>query len=172
MEKEFFLLGLIKNSELYGYQINELIDSHFNIIVNITRATAYRLLNKMAGDGWIDFREEHFGTRPPRKVYSITPKGEIVFEKILRQSLVNYKPNQEPNMVSFAFLETIAPDELAGLLSERRNIVKQQVEKLKESKKHQADFQLMFDYQFRHLETELIWIEDIFKRLDLKESNN
>ncbi|MAT41102.1 MAG: hypothetical protein CL609_02090 [Anaerolineaceae bacterium] len=172
MEKELFLLGLIRNSELYGYQINELIDSHFNVVVNITRATAYRLLSKMADEGYIVFREEYSGNHPPRKMFTITTQGELYFQKILRMSLSEYHPEQKSGLVSFAFLETLPQEELKELLSKRRKLVLQQEEKLKESKKHQTDFQMMFDHQFRHLETERVWIDDIINRLNLNGSNN
>jgi len=172
LEKELFLLGLIRNSELYGYQINELIESHFNVIVNITRATAYRLLNKMANEGYIVSREEYSGNHPPRKIFTITSLGEKYFQKILRTSLSQYHPDQKSGMVSFAFLETLPKKELNDLLKKRRKMVLLQEEKLKESTKHQADFQMMFDHQFRHLETEKIWIDDIINRLNLNGSNN
>ena len=81
MEKQIFLLGLIRQSDMHGYQILDLINSHFNIIINITKPTAYRLLNKMAKDDWISLREEKEGKRPPRHVYSITPKGEKELQK-------------------------------------------------------------------------------------------
>lgn len=168
MDKILFLLGLIRNADMYGYQINELLDSHFDIIVSITRATAYRLLNKMADDGWISFREEQIGNRPPRKMYSITPKGENAFQKILRRSLANYSPAQQSSAVSLAFLRTLPADELLPLLVERRELVQKLLNKLDDSEKHQGDYQLLFEHQRRHFETELSWTEDMLARVQVE----
>ncbi|MBC8507502.1 MAG: PadR family transcriptional regulator [Anaerolineales bacterium] len=165
MDKILFLLGLIRNADMYGYQINELLDSHFDIIVSITRPTAYRLLNKMTADGWISFREEQIGNRPPRKVFSITPKGEDAFQKILRQSLVNYSPSQQSSAVSLAFLRTLPADELLPLLTERRRLVQELLRKLGEGEQHQGDFHLLFEHQRQHFETELTWTEDMIARV-------
>ena len=42
MERKLLLLGMLRNNNLYGYQINELIDTHLNTSVNLTKPTAYR----------------------------------------------------------------------------------------------------------------------------------
>lgn len=146
---------------MYGYKINELIDAHFDLIVNITKPTAYRLLGKMATDGWITAREERIGNRPPRKIYSITPQGEIAFQKILRKSLQNYSPIQQSSVISLAFLRMLPTNELLPLLEERREKVLTLFEKLDKSQQHQEDYQLMFEHQRRHLETELAWTEEM-----------
>lgn len=165
MDKILFLLGLIRNTDMYGYQINDLIDSHFGIIVSITKPTAYRLLNKMAVDGWISFREEQIGNRPPRKIFSITPQGESAFQEMLRQNLSGYNPTQQSSVVSLAFLQILPADELLPLLKDRREIVQNLLQKLIESQRHQGDFQLLFEHQRLHLETELSWTEDTIARV-------
>ena len=34
----------------------------------------------MEQDGWVTFREEQEGNRPPRRVYKITPEGATAFQ--------------------------------------------------------------------------------------------
>ena len=165
MDKILFLLGLIRNADMYGYQINELLDSHFDIIVSITRPTAYRLLSKMTADGWVNFREEQIGNRPPRKIFSITTQGEEVFQEVLRRSLVEYKPFQSSNAISLAFLHTLPEGELLPLLAERRHLVLDLLNKLNKSEKNQSSFGLMFDHQRRHFEAELSWIDDMIAKV-------
>jgi len=75
MERKLLLLGMLRDHEMHGYQINEMVDIHLGSSVQLTRPTAYRLLNQMADDGLILFKEEQEGKRPPRRVYSITPQG-------------------------------------------------------------------------------------------------
>ncbi|MGD8597706.1 MAG: helix-turn-helix transcriptional regulator, partial [Anaerolineae bacterium] len=77
MERELLLLGLLRSQDMHGYQLHEAIDSHLGMGVQLTKPTAYRLLSNMADDGWVTFREEQEGNRPPRRVYAITPKGEV-----------------------------------------------------------------------------------------------
>ena len=92
MERELLLLGLLRSQEMHGYQLHEAIDSHLGMGVQLTKPTAYRLLSNMAEDGWVTYREEQEGNRPPRRVYAITAQGEVAFQRLLRENLANYQP--------------------------------------------------------------------------------
>ena len=69
MERKLLLLGMLRNHPMYGYQINDLIDTHLGSSISLTKPTAYRLLNQMTEDGWIEFNEKQVGNRPVRRVY-------------------------------------------------------------------------------------------------------
>ncbi len=161
MDKILFLLGLIRETALHGYQINELLDSHFGLIVSLTKPTAYRLLSKMEADGWIIHREEKIGNRPPRKIYSITPAGETAFQDILRQSLAAFNPVEYSNSISLAYVNAIPREELLPLLEQRRQKILAALQKLTVAAKHQGEFQIVFTHQRRHFEAELASIEEI-----------
>lgn len=165
MEKTLFLLGLIRNSDLYGYQINELMDAHFDLIVRITRPTAYRLLNKMTLKGWIEAREEQPGNRPPRKIYTLTQEGEKAFQRILRQSLADYSPSESSGAVGMAFIQEIPPDELRELLEKRREKIQGLLMKLAESETHQGNLLPAFEYRQRSFETDLVITTEILEGL-------
>ncbi|MBT3241189.1 MAG: PadR family transcriptional regulator [Chloroflexi bacterium] len=166
MEKQIFLLGLIRQSDMHGYQILDLINSHFNIIINITKPTAYRLLNNMAEDGWISLREEKEGKRPPRHVYSITPKGEKEFQRMLRESLAEYKPIERPNPISIAFLQIFPPEEILPHMLKRKSSVESIIEGLIGTKDHQKNYQLVFEHQHFHLKAELKWINYTIEKMN------
>lgn len=171
MEKILFLLGLIRTAEnMYGYQINELIDSHFGVIVNITRPTAYRLLEKMSQDGWIHFREEQIGGRPPRKVFSITEEGEQAFQRLLRESLESYSPTEYGSPVDMAFLTALPAEDALPLLNARQNKIRGLLQTLEESRMHEAGFELVFEHQRRRFETELALTEEVLEMLAKKKS--
>ncbi len=161
MEKILFLLGLIRNADMYGYHLIDLAASHFNLIVSITKPTAYRLLDKMTADGWITYREEQVGNRPPRKIYSITAAGEAAFCNLLRQSLAEYHPTEYASPVNLAFLSALPAEEALSLLEGRRVQVQTLLQKLNESEKYEHGFQLVFQHQRRHFEAELSLTEDV-----------
>jgi DNA-binding PadR family transcriptional regulator len=161
MEKILFLLGLIRNADMYGYHLIDLAESHFNLVVSITKPTAYRLLDKMTANGWITYREEQVGNRPPRKIYSITPAGEENFRDLLRQSLVEYCPTEYASPVNLAFLSALPMEESLSLLEGRRIQIQSLLQKLDESEEFQHDFQLVFHHQRRHFEAELSLTEEV-----------
>jgi DNA-binding PadR family transcriptional regulator len=165
MDRKLLLLGLLRSEEMHGYQLNEFIDSHLGTAVHLKKPTAYRLLNKMADDGWVTYREERNGNRPPRRVFAITPEGEAAFQQLLRESLVDYKPVMFPGNIGFLFLHAIPPDEAIELLQKRRASVEGVLEIARAHHMHEEDSQFMLLHQTCHLTTELEWIDKVIAQL-------
>jgi DNA-binding PadR family transcriptional regulator len=165
MNRRLLLLGLLRSQEMHGYQLNDFIDSHLGAAVELKKPTAYRLLNKMADDGWITFTEEREGKRPPRRVYAIAPEGETAFQYLLRESLAGYEHCGFPGATGFLFLHAIPVNEAIPLLEQRRAQVGSF---LKEARAHEMDhgsLQLVLSHQTRHLETELHWLGQVIDHL-------
>jgi DNA-binding PadR family transcriptional regulator len=170
MEGKLLLLGLLRGNEMHGYQLNEFIDSHLTAMVDLKRPTAYRLLNKMADDGWITYREEREGKRPPRRVFAITPKGEAAFQRMLRENLANFKPVMSPGNVGLLFLHVIPRDEALILLQKRRANVARVLEQSRAHDMHDAGALYALSHQIHHLEAELKWMHEVIARLDVAQA--
>ena len=166
MEREVLLLGLLRSHEMHGYQVNELIDRHLGASIQLTKPTAYRLLGKMERDGWITCREQREGNRPPRRVYAITAKGEAAFQRLLRESLGNYRPAELRSDVSLAFLDQLPMEEALPLLGNRRAEIEDRLQAVRASDRHHGSFQLVIDHQAHHLAAELAWLEQVIARLE------
>ena len=104
------ILGLLSESSMYGYQINDLIDAHLGSNINLTKPTAYRLLHNMTEQGWISYHEEKAGKRPTRRIYSLTEKGDAEFQEMLRCCLGQYQPSEHTSTVCLAFLDVLPPE--------------------------------------------------------------
>ena len=161
MERELLLLGLLRQHEMYGYQINDLIDAHLSYSIKLTNPTAYRILNNMAEQGWISFREEQVGKRPTRRIYSLTERGEKRFHELLKICLQHYEPVDAINTTGMAFVETLPLNELLPLLEERRNSIERLISKLRSDENHHGGFEIIINHQIRHLETDLEWLSEI-----------
>jgi DNA-binding PadR family transcriptional regulator len=166
MERKLLLLGLLRGQDMHGYQLNEFIDSHLGSTVHLTKPTAYRLLNHMAGEGWVTCSEEREGSRPPRRVFAITPEGEAAFQQLLRESLADYQPVVFPGLVALLFLDEIPPQEAAELLQKRRASVESVLRTAHAHEVHHGEgAALMLSHQVRHLETELLWLDQVIAQL-------
>lgn len=165
MERELLLLGLLRNDEMHGYQLNEFIDSHFGVMVDVTKPTAYRLLNKMAEKNWITCREEREGNRPPRRVFAITPEGEIAFQRLLRESLGNFEPIISPGNISLLFLQAIPPGEAAELLQTRRAKVASVLQQVQAHEVNGETSAFLLLHQTRHLKAELEWLDEVISQI-------
>jgi DNA-binding PadR family transcriptional regulator len=168
MERRLLLLGLLRSGEMHGYQLNEFIDSHLDTIVDLKKPTAYRLLNQMAEEGWVTYREERDGNRPPRRVFSITREGEAKFQRLLRQVLVEYQPIVSPENVGLLFLHAVPPDEAVTLLQQRRDKAGHMLEMAKMHGAHGEDYPFLLLHQTRHLETELEWLAEVIAHFDVQ----
>lgn len=172
MERELLLLGLLRIDEMHGYQLNEFIDSHFGVVMNLKRPTAYRLLNKMADEGWVSTREERKGNRPPRRVFAITPEGEAAFQQLLRESLAKYEPVVPPGDIGLLFLQALPPDEAKALLQTRRASVEAALELVQAHKVDERSSWPLLHHQARHLTAEIEWLSEVITRLASQETGS
>ena len=164
MERKLLLLGMLREQNLYGYQINELIETHLGSSINLTKPTAYRFLNQMEKEGWIEFQEEKSGKRPTRRVYSILPAGEKAFQEMLRDSLKTFSPVSSLGMIGIAFLDALPPADVYPLLEMRRTRVKETLSALTLDEAHQGNFKFVILHQIEHLKAELAWLDNIMEQ--------
>ena len=165
MERALLLLGLLRSQDMHGYQLHEAIDSHLGMGVQLTKPTAYRLLSNMAEDEWVTFQEEREGNRPPRRVYAITPKGEVAFQRLLRENLTNYEPSEFTCHIGLAFLDELAPEEALPLLHSRRAGMEELLESTNAHGEHPGSLQLMLERQVHLLAAELEWLDTVIAQL-------
>ena len=170
MNRELLLLGLLRQSEMHGYKIIEFIERDLAMCTDLKKPTAYFLLDKMAHNGWISWTEEREGNRPPRRTYQITTDGEVVFQKLLRESLVNYDPIKFADDIAFAFADNLPQAELLDLLQQRRSALLSLIDALKLAPTHQGFVQFVIDHQRVHLESELRWMDELQERISSSSS--
>lgn len=166
MEKKLLLLGILRDHEMHGYQLSEMLGQSAGLPIKLTKSNAYKLLNKMDQDGWVSYREEQEGNRPPRRVYAITEKGEIAFQQMLRDSLAGYEIPEFPSSVAFNYLGHLPADEAAALLQQRREKV---LACFAEMDGMPADIRAMHlgaEYLLRFYRAELEWLDDVVAQLN------
>ncbi len=166
MDKQLFLLGLLRHHNMHGYQLNEFIEGTLATCVDIKKPTAYYALNKMLEDGWVMFVEEQEGNRPPRRVYGITPEGEAAFQRLVRENLGVFHPTQFGGDFGLAFLDAVPEAEAHPLLTARRAGLVAHLADLQAVPVHHGSLQLMIEHQTRHLQAELAWLDEVLARLE------
>ena len=173
MERKILLLGLLSQHEMHGYQLNEMVDTHIGTSLQLTKPTGYRLLQQMADDGWIKFREIQEGKRPSKRIYSITPQGQQQFHKLLRKSLSHYEPLENRNLISLLFLDALPLKEVFPLLEKRLNLLEKLIlDTHKKSERHEhGHFGLLLENQERHLTIELEWLKEVISHLETAKTN-
>lgn len=163
--RELLLLGLLRRQSMHGYQLIDFIENNLGQCTDLKKPTAYFLLDKMAAAGWIRFETSREGRRPVKRIYSLTPEGEIVFQRLLRDGLASSEPTFFWEDVSLAFLEVLDPREAASLLEMHRDLIGSRLEKVRTAPDHPGTIQWMVEHQVRFLEMELAWTDELIRRL-------
>lgn len=164
MERELLLLGLLRQANMYGYQLHDLIERELASCVDLKKPTAYFLLDKLTRKGWISQHEERVGSRPPRNVYAITQAGEAHFELLLRANLGSYHLTRFAGDVGLAFADALPPAEVLELLQQRRSLLAADAAATSAAPHHDGSLQLVIEHRLVHLEAELRWLDSVIVR--------
>jgi DNA-binding PadR family transcriptional regulator len=169
MDRELLLLGLLRREDMHGYQLHEFINQNLSSCVDLKKPTAYFLLDKMAEAGWIlEVEEQQDGNRPARHVYRLTPEGETVFQRLLRENLSTYHSARFPSDIGLAFLDALEPSEAITLLNRRRESIAAELTNAEAVPAHPGSSQLVIEHLVRHLRTEIDWLDEVIVRLDIQ----
>ena len=168
MEREMLLLGLLRNGEMHGYQLNDYIERTLSFCADVKKATAYFLLDKMEGRGWVTVTEQREGNRPPRKVYHLTPSGEVEFQRLLRENLATFSSARSAADIGLAFLGALDPREARQLLQQRRAALSIELDGIRAAPQHGSGVQLLINHQIHYLDSELRWLDETIASLGKK----
>ena len=167
MDRELLLLGLLRQEKMHGYRLSEFIERDMSACIDLKKSTAYFLLDKMAQRGWVTQRETRAGNRPPRRVYRVTAKGEVQFQKLLRENLTHYSSGKFAGDIGLAFSDVLDPEETLACLHQRRAALVAELEAALSVPQHCGSLQLIVEHQIVQLESELQWLDKVivqFKR--------
>lgn len=95
--QEVILLGILARGPTHGYEVKRIVEEEFEPFAPVKCGTVYYTLGKLHEQGYVTQRQVAEGTRPPKLVYSVTPKGRKRLKEALRESL------HQPDRPFFAF---------------------------------------------------------------------
>ena len=89
IEHELLFLGLLKEGPKHGYEIKRQIEEELFPFVGLKIKSIYYPLKKMEQLGLVNKDVGREGKWPEKFVYSITPKGEKIFEHLITESFLS-----------------------------------------------------------------------------------
>lgn len=164
MDRELLLLGLLRRSDMHGYQLHEFIERDLAICTDLKKPTAYFLLDKLTRLGWIGQHEEREGNRPPRRVYHITAEGEIQFQRLLRENLSQPSMTRFGGDIGLIFADSLAAADVVALLERRRGVLAADLAAAQAAPVHAGALHLVIEHRIVHLESELGWLDTVIAR--------
>lgn len=105
MAIKYSILGLLHYKDMHGYRIKEHVERNFGHMWSINYGQIYPNLKKMKEEGLVDMTEvvQNDEKGPPRKLYSITPKGREEFARWLGSSPEKAMLLRDPFLMRFVF---------------------------------------------------------------------
>jgi DNA-binding PadR family transcriptional regulator len=164
MHRRLLLLGLLRQQEMHGYQLNEFIDRMLHVCSDLKKPTAYFLLEKLAQEGYVAETTEREGRYPERKVYSITPAGHAYFLTLLRENLASFDRIYYPGDMGLAFMHELPPEERVQLLRQRQSRVAAALSEIQTVPSHGGSLDFVLDRNAALLRSELAWLDDAISR--------
>ena len=89
IEHELLFLGLLMEGPKHGYEIKRQIEEELFPFVGLKIKSIYYPLRKMEQLGLINKDVGREGKWPEKFVYSITPKGEKIFDHLITESFLS-----------------------------------------------------------------------------------
>ena len=163
---EALILSYIKRGIGYGYNIlTHVRDSGSDEWVDFSRAGLYKTLDKLEKAECIDKKFEQDGNRPPKKVYSITAKGENELAEFL-ESGFNFDFQTKNDLDAYLVTAVAAspgPEKLAQTVSKRKVAVQKHLEVLKnewpeDKSSYPFIVYVLYRRRMESLEAEYAWL--------------
>ncbi len=170
MKDKLLLLGVLKQSEMHGYQLYDFIEQNLASCTTLKKPSAYFLLSKMEQEGLVQVVEQRIGNRPPRKVYRLTQAGERLFQQLLQENLSQFTPTVFPGDIGIAFLDQIPIEQGVRLLRKRLQKMQVHLAHLETIPPHRGSASLLIKHQIQHLHNEIQWLREVIA--DLQEAGN
>ncbi|MCP4161887.1 MAG: PadR family transcriptional regulator [Deltaproteobacteria bacterium] len=150
MDTKTFILGLLMNRNMSGYDIKKTFTMSFSYFSGLSYGSIYPALKKMESEELITMSIKVQENAPNKKIYTITDKGRDVFVESLK------KPVKEDKMRSgflskLFFFSEIHKEERVELARQYQNVVKEKEENLKsvnETARRTGDAFQLINYEF------------------------
>ena len=106
------VLGLLQYAPLNGYAIKKIFDLSINNIWTAKLSQIYRELALLEKQGLVSSRTVRQGSRPNKKVYALTPKGDQAFREWLNEFPVAFGPPRRDEFLLRVFFASRMDEKL------------------------------------------------------------
>ncbi len=120
---ELALLGFLRQQPMYPYEIYQTLSraQELGRVWRLKQSHLYALLARLEEEGYIATTTEPQGTRPPRKVMSLTPEGRAAFDRWLLSPVAHGRDFRLEFLAKLYFAHQSGPATVAELIAQQRH---------------------------------------------------
>ena len=159
IEHELLFLGLLKDGPKHGYEIKRLIDEELFPFVGLKIKSIYYPLKTMEKLGLIKKDVGREGKWPEKFVYSLTPKGNKIFDHLITDSFLSIERPYFNIDLSLYFLQYVDKDiikrQLRGRVMFLKRIKRQLDTLRKDFKTPKKHLYIILDHDLDLVEAEI-----------------
>lgn len=179
MSLDHAILGFLNYGPRTGYDLKKVFDSSVRHFWPAQQSQIYRTLARLAECGFVDVEVQPQGTRPSRKVYSLTPSGRSELQEWLVASHPE-QPGRAPFLIQVFFAGMGSDEEAVAFLRAKADEARQALAYYEAAAAEPSDeavripirdqffWYLTLDYGMQSLRFTLGWLEDAIARVERK----
>jgi DNA-binding PadR family transcriptional regulator len=116
---EYSILCLLKSQPMYGYEMFQQFENGtLGQILRLEMSQMYAFLKKLEKLGYIETTLEAQGSRPPRKIHSLTASGDDVLQAWLTQPVEKPRDIRLLFLLKLYFTQKFLPQQMGKLLEQ------------------------------------------------------
>ena len=120
---ESAVLALLRTRPMYGYEMARYFEGEdLREVCPIEQGSLYTYLRNLEGRALVTWREEREGLRPPRKRFALTPEGEAVVDRWLREPVERLREVRFELLVKLYVLHLVDADAEAVLVRDQLRV--------------------------------------------------
>jgi len=161
---ELALLGFLRQGPLHGYQIHQQLSgpSGLSQVWRLKQSQLYALLARLDEAGYISGTLQAQESRPARRVYSLTPRGEAVYLEWVRSPVSVPRQIRQEFLTKLYFARRESTQAYAELVIAQRAATHGWLADLQARSPASPDAEpqtwLVYQYRIHHIQAILDWL--------------
>lgn len=166
-QSRLLLLGMLLVQNRHGYELLDAAEKELAVFSHLKKASVYYELNRMEAEGLVVSHKEEQAGRPPRRVFTVTPKGKETFFQLLHNALAQPEVGSVTADVGLMFLDWIPTTEAVSLLTRRVELLRASLAACQSIPEHRPEsaVHLALSHLKAKLAFEIQWHESLVEAL-------
>jgi DNA-binding PadR family transcriptional regulator len=155
------LLGLLMTEPKHGYELYQEFSRELGRVWEIGQSQLYAQLKQLEEAGLVSVQTEPQPSRPPRKVYQLTPQGQAAFEEWVHQPTPYLRTIRVEFLARLYFFRRLSLPGLEQLVAEQVAVCQAQVARFErlEAEAEDSFRRCVLEFRRGQLEAVIHWLD-------------
>ena len=160
--QEYLILGTLMKQKRHGYELHSILSSGLGGAWYAGMSQVYALLKRLETAEKVVFSVEQQDNRPPKHVYSITPKGRQAFLQWVHTPLERIRDLRLEFLAKLFFIRELGLSGSDELIKKQEDIFQKQLRGIKQEEEncYEAFEHLVLRFRIGQIEAVLSWLRD------------